>query len=284
MIHYRNFKSLLVFNFIILLFSSFAVAQQAPTASISTTAQSVVLLGTTIHLDGTASTAPSGQNIFHHWSFVERPLGSEAYFTTPSPSMPSFTADVEGLYVAKLIVSTKELVSEAEYLIISAVMPAGNTILSAKELATPLLCSLTLGFLGCSENSTSFSATAGSYSLNVINRSATEISMALNSSKLALPRSLAADSRLSIPVTLAGQNELKVKLRGGMGSSIRLEIVENTLPQDTNAVPQVSDLRVSTDANRRATLRIGILDANQNQRHFSKSFKWESPFFCECNR
>ena len=275
MTYLKNLKSFLIFNSVIFLLSPFAVAKQgvliqAPTASISTTAQSVVLVGSTIQLDAAASTNPGGGDLFYSWSFVKRPLASGSSFTTPAPSMPSFVIDQEGLYVIRLIVSNKELASEAKYHIISAVSPSGNAALANEAFETPLLCALSLGLLGCTEASRSFMATPGGHGLNIVIHSADDVSITLNSTELTLPSSFKDGSRFSIPVVLKEQNELKVKVKGGMGSSVNIEIVENTLPQDTNSIPSVGDIRVTTNYNRYASIALNISDSNQGQRHVSE--------------
>ena len=275
MIYCKNLKSLLILNFIILLFPPFALAKQAastkaPTASISTTAQSVVLVGSTIQLDAVGSINPEGGDLLYSWSFAKKPSASESSFTTPAPSMPSFAIDEEGLYVVRLIVSNKELASDPKYIIISSITPAGTSVFAKQEFSTPLLCALNLGFLGCTETSRSFNSTPGSYSLNIISKSAKDVVITLNSTELALPSSFKEGSRFSIRVTLTAQNRLKVKVRGGMGSSVNIEIVENTLPQDSNSTPSVGDIRLTTNSNRYASIALSISDSNQGQGHVSE--------------
>ena len=79
-------------------------ANQEPTADIAPAA-TVVLAGSTVQLDGTASSDPENETLIYSWELIHTPPYSTATLTTPSPSMPSFVAESEGLYVFELIVS-----------------------------------------------------------------------------------------------------------------------------------------------------------------------------------
>ena len=63
-------------------------------------------LGSTVILDGSGSTNPSGTGtISYRWDFTSRPVGSAAVLTNPTSVRPSFVLDVPGDYVIKLTVS-----------------------------------------------------------------------------------------------------------------------------------------------------------------------------------
>lgn len=77
-------------------------ANQAPTAAAGPDLDVSVGIGVT--LDGTASTDPDGDAITHGWSLTA-PSGSTAALDDETAERPSFTPDVEGAYVASLIVN-----------------------------------------------------------------------------------------------------------------------------------------------------------------------------------
>ena len=64
-----------------------------------------VAVGSVVTLDGTGSFDPDGQSLSYSWRFTARPEGSAATFDISTSATPSFTADVEGLYIAELTVN-----------------------------------------------------------------------------------------------------------------------------------------------------------------------------------
>ena len=256
---------------LVLLFSPFIQANQnSIDAVISTTAESIVLVGSTVQLDGTNSTMPPNDEIFYSWSFAEMPLGSESYFSTPSPSMPSFIVDREGLYVIRLVVGSRDTLSDPEYLIVSAVASSGITVLNREEFSTPLLCTLTLGFLGCTEEPKTFTATPGNYSLNVFNRSSNSISITLNSETVISYSFVGNSEILSVPIILLEENNIGITMSGGLSSAVDVEIVESTLPVDTNSAPTVLEIRSTTGSNNMTSKTIRVSDIDPGQIHISK--------------
>lgn len=63
-----------------------------------------VRLGETVYLDGSMSTDPEGSNLTASWALTITPSGSTAEIDSPSNIATNFTPDVEGQYIAKLIV------------------------------------------------------------------------------------------------------------------------------------------------------------------------------------
>ena len=63
-------------------------------------------VGTTVLLDGSGSTNPSGLGtLTYSWAFATRPSGSTATLSNPTSVMPSFVPDVAGDYLITLTVS-----------------------------------------------------------------------------------------------------------------------------------------------------------------------------------
>ena len=211
MIYCKSFKSFFILYFICQLLLPFVSAsqgelRQVPMASISTTSASVVLVGSTVELVGSVVSPSFDEgNFFSRWRFAKKPFSSQAFFSTPAPSMPSFIVDQEGSYVIELVVGDKDFASEPIYYSIAAVNAAGDVALSSQTVMTPQLCAMSLGLLGCGQVSQSFSATAGDYHLNMANHSVTDIAMTLNSKELVIPTSFGPEVKLSIPVLLEDQ-------------------------------------------------------------------------------
>ena len=64
-----------------------------------------VAVGSTVQLDGSASTDPDNNSLTFTWSFVSVPNGSLAALSNANVSNPTFVADVAGTYVAQLVVN-----------------------------------------------------------------------------------------------------------------------------------------------------------------------------------
>lgn len=83
-----------------------------PTASAGT-AQTVTR-GSTVTLDGSASTSPrSGATLSYRWTLATRPELSTAELTAATTASPSFVADLPGLYEAELVVNDGTIDSAA---------------------------------------------------------------------------------------------------------------------------------------------------------------------------
>jgi len=67
--------------------------------------QKITAIGTLVHLNGSGSYDLAGLPITYQWSFVSKPVKSNAALTGPMTATPSFVADVLGDYSIQLIVT-----------------------------------------------------------------------------------------------------------------------------------------------------------------------------------
>jgi PKD domain len=80
-----------------------SVANSLPVAKAG--ANQNVVVGTSVTLDGTASTDANGDSLTYKWSLLYKPSGSLASLASASSSKPTFTADAVGTFVVSLIVN-----------------------------------------------------------------------------------------------------------------------------------------------------------------------------------
>ena len=66
--------------------------------------QAIILLGSTIQLDGTQSYDDDGDTIYYSWTMGSKPVGSTATLSDFSSVSTRFVADVQGDYVVNLVV------------------------------------------------------------------------------------------------------------------------------------------------------------------------------------
>ena len=88
-----------------------SVANSAPVAKAGVNQN--VVVGTSITLDGTASTDANGDTLTYRWSLLYKPSNSLATLSSTSVSKPTFTADTVGTYVVSLVVNDGQVDSGA---------------------------------------------------------------------------------------------------------------------------------------------------------------------------
>ena len=90
---------------------STAPANTAPVANAG--AGQSVNVGSTVALNGSASSDPDGDAITYSWSISSRPVNSTATLTNPTSVNPTFVADKAGAYMVSLTVSDGTLTNTA---------------------------------------------------------------------------------------------------------------------------------------------------------------------------
>ena len=64
-----------------------------------------IIVGQTVHLDGSRSSDPDGQSLGYAWTLTRKPSSSVAALSSATAIRPTFVADVAGRYVASLVVT-----------------------------------------------------------------------------------------------------------------------------------------------------------------------------------
>lgn len=83
------------------------------------TIQSIILIGSTVQLDGSQSYDPEGDDITYQWSLVSIPAGSNATLSNADTTTPAFVADVRGEYVIQLVVMDDTMQSTPDTVVVS---------------------------------------------------------------------------------------------------------------------------------------------------------------------
>lgn len=109
-----------------------------------------VTAGALVALNGSASSDPEGDPLTYKWSFTSVPVGSAAVLANATTVAPSFTADLAGSYVVKLIVNDGKANSPADGVTISAdVAPPAQVVANGGfETVDPVVPGLAKGWLG----------------------------------------------------------------------------------------------------------------------------------------
>ena len=108
------------------------------------------LVGTTVVLNGIASSDADGNPLTFSWSFVSRPDGSAAVLIDPSSITPQFPVDLPGTYVVQLIVSDGTVNSAPDSVTISTMnsRPVAN---AGADQSVPFGGNVTLDGSGSSD-------------------------------------------------------------------------------------------------------------------------------------
>jgi len=105
------------------------VANAAPVANAGV-AQNVTT-GTTVTLNGSASSDANGDLLTYTWILTGKPIGSMAALTSANSAAPTFFADVAGTYVASLIVNDGRVDSDTAALTITATVANAAPVANA---------------------------------------------------------------------------------------------------------------------------------------------------------
>ena len=84
-----------------------------------------VTTGSLVTLDGSSSYSSEGDTLTYSWSFTSLPVGSSATLSDQSVVNPTFTADLDGVYVLDLVVNDGTIDSIADSVTITAA--SGNS-------------------------------------------------------------------------------------------------------------------------------------------------------------
>jgi formylglycine-generating enzyme required for sulfatase activity len=95
-----------------------STSNSAPVANAG--ADQNVSTGSTVTLDGTGSTDADGDTLTYSWTLVSKPPGSTATLSFANVAYTIFTADVDGSYVASLVVNDGTVDSTADSVTVTA--------------------------------------------------------------------------------------------------------------------------------------------------------------------
>lgn len=82
-----------------------------------------VTTGTPVVLDGSKSTSTLNSALAYAWTLTSKPAGSKAVLIDAGSAKPSFTADIDGLYVATLVVNDGKSASTPSTVDVTAATP-----------------------------------------------------------------------------------------------------------------------------------------------------------------
>lgn len=99
----------------------------APIANAGT--DQIYTVGSTVRLNGSASTDVDGDVLAFNWQWIEKPEGSIALLSSGTDVKPTFVADKEGIYLLSLVVSDYDTSSEpqvVEFTVVSNKAPIAD--------------------------------------------------------------------------------------------------------------------------------------------------------------
>lgn len=89
----------------------------------------IVVVGSTVVLNGSASSDADGDVLSYSWQFIEKPLNSTASITNATAVMPTFIADMSGNYIVILTITDSS----------GSISTPGTVTIKAATSAGPLL-------------------------------------------------------------------------------------------------------------------------------------------------
>lgn len=81
--------------------------------------QAITVIGTTVQLNGYSSFDVDGDPMTYEWTIISKPSNSNATLNGPNTPAPTFVADVQGTYIAQLVVRDPWLASDAKTITVS---------------------------------------------------------------------------------------------------------------------------------------------------------------------
>lgn len=111
-------------------FDDFKIAASDSPSNIAPVAHAgtdqAVLVGDTVSLDGSASFDANADGLAFNWQLTDKPVGSSAGLSAMDVVGPTFLADQEGFYAARLVVNDGSLDSQPDMVEIYATQAASN--------------------------------------------------------------------------------------------------------------------------------------------------------------
>lgn len=119
-------------------------ANSGPIANAGSTQN--VFTGKTVTLDGTASSDTNGDALSYAWKLISKPAGSSAALTSATSTKPTFFADLQGTYVASLVVSDGKVSSMLVTVTISAKAPSLSLFEESGPIFNPLVSAVAMPY------------------------------------------------------------------------------------------------------------------------------------------
>lgn len=115
-----------------------------PPTAVARADQASVAIGSTVTLDGSASSTPNGGSLGYEWTLAARPDGSAAALANPTTAKPTFVPDRPGNYVAALVVKDARTSSAAARVTVAATNPDPLALITPASQGVLLGSSVTL--------------------------------------------------------------------------------------------------------------------------------------------
>jgi len=100
----------------------------------------IVQVGTTVDVDGSESSDPEGMALTYSWGLNEAPEGTAATLTDPAAATTTFTPDLPGVYVLRLVVDDGMLPSLPEDFVIYASQDPVDLLPDGSDCTTDVQC------------------------------------------------------------------------------------------------------------------------------------------------